>query len=106
MTSSKEPAMTTPASETTEASDSPAPDPFSPFRLGPVTLRNRLVKSATFEGMAVDGLVSDRLVEFHRAFARGGVGMTTLAYLAVSPDGQGARPRSCWPPGRWPACGG
>ena len=82
--------MTTPASGTKEAAESTAPDPFSPYRLGPVTLRNRLVKSATFEGMAEDGLVSDRLVEFHRAFARGGVGMTTLAYLAVSPDGQGA----------------
>jgi 2,4-dienoyl-CoA reductase-like NADH-dependent reductase (Old Yellow Enzyme family) len=30
------------------------------------------------------------LVDFHRAAAAGGVGMTTLAYCAVSPDGQGA----------------
>jgi 2,4-dienoyl-CoA reductase-like NADH-dependent reductase (Old Yellow Enzyme family) len=40
--------------------------------------------------MARKGLVTDRLVDFHRAMAAGGVGMTTLAYLAVSPDGQGA----------------
>lgn len=65
-------------------------DPFSSARLGPVTLRNRFVKAATFEGMARGGVVSDGLVDFHRAFARGGVGMTTLAYCAVSPDGQGA----------------
>jgi 2,4-dienoyl-CoA reductase-like NADH-dependent reductase (Old Yellow Enzyme family) len=65
-------------------------DPFAPAPLGPVTLPNRFVKAATFEGMARKGLVTDRLVEFHRAMARGGVGMTTLAYLAVSPDGQGA----------------
>jgi 2,4-dienoyl-CoA reductase-like NADH-dependent reductase (Old Yellow Enzyme family) len=65
-------------------------DPFAPARLGPITLRNRLIKAATFEGMAVENKVSDELVDFHRAVAAGGVGMTTLAYCAVSPDGQGA----------------
>ena len=58
--------------------------------LGPVRLRNRTVKAATFEGMARKGLVTDRLVDFHRVMARGGVGMTTVAYLAVSPEGRGA----------------
>ena len=66
------------------------PDPFTPAALGPKTLRNRFIKAATFEGMARKGMVTDRLVDFHRAVAAGGVGMTTLAYLAVSPDGQGA----------------
>jgi 2,4-dienoyl-CoA reductase-like NADH-dependent reductase (Old Yellow Enzyme family) len=33
--------------------------------------------------------VSDKLVEFHRRVARGGVGLTTVAYCAVSPDGCG-----------------
>lgn len=65
-------------------------DPFAPTTLGPVQLRNHFVKAATFEGMAVDNLVSDRLIDFHRAMAAGGLGMTTVAYLAVSPDGQGA----------------
>src|SRR5271166_188354 len=65
------------------------PDPFAPATLGPVTLRNRFVKAATFEGMAPGGLVSDGLVAFHRTMAQGGVGLTTLAYCAVSEDGQG-----------------
>jgi 2,4-dienoyl-CoA reductase-like NADH-dependent reductase (Old Yellow Enzyme family) len=65
-------------------------DPFAPAKLGPVTLRNRFIKAATFEGMAVDNRVSDRLIAFHRAMAAGGLGMTTVAYLAVSEDGQGA----------------
>ena len=65
-------------------------DPFSPAGLGPVHLPNRIIKAATFEGMAADGLVTPRLTDFHRAVAEGGVGMTTLAYCAVSPDGQGA----------------
>ena len=65
-------------------------DPFAPAALGSLTLRNRFVKAATFEGMAEDNLVSDRLIDFHRVMAAGGVGMTTVAYLAVSEDGQGA----------------
>ncbi len=65
-------------------------DPFAPATLGATQLRNRFVKAATFEGMAVDNQVSDRLIEFHRVMAAGGVGMTTLAYTAVSADGRGA----------------
>lgn len=63
---------------------------FEAAALGPLRLRNRVIKAATFEGMSWRGLVSDALVDFHRAFAAGGVGMTTLAYCAVSPDGRGA----------------
>jgi 2,4-dienoyl-CoA reductase-like NADH-dependent reductase (Old Yellow Enzyme family) len=63
-------------------------DPFAPGRLGPLTLRNRIVKAATFEGLTRDHQVNDRLVEFHRNMAAGGVGMTTLAFCAVAPDGR------------------
>ena len=61
---------------------------FAPVRLGPVELRNRFVKCGTNEGMSRDGLVTDRLVEWHREFAAGGVGMTTLDYCSVSPEGR------------------
>ena len=47
------------------------------------------VKAATFEGMTPRNVVTDRLIEFHRRFAAGGVGMTTLAFCAVSADGCG-----------------
>ena len=64
-----------------------AAEVFEPARLGPVGLRNRVIKAATFEGMTPRGLVTDELIEFHRRFAQGGVGMTTVAYCAVSPEG-------------------
>ena len=64
-----------------------APDPFSPAPLGPRQLRNRFVKSATFEGPQPDNLVGDRLIEFHRAVAAGGAALSTVAYCAVSPEG-------------------
>jgi 2,4-dienoyl-CoA reductase-like NADH-dependent reductase (Old Yellow Enzyme family) len=67
------------------------PDVFAPATLGPVRLRNRVVKSATFEGVMPDGLVTDRLVEFHREVAAGGVGMTTVAFCAVAPEGRTER---------------
>jgi 2,4-dienoyl-CoA reductase-like NADH-dependent reductase (Old Yellow Enzyme family) len=38
--------------------------------------------------MSRDGLVTDRLIEWHRAFAAGGVGMTTLAYCSVASVGR------------------
>ena len=68
----------------------PTPDPFAQAQLGPVTLRNRILKAATFEGMTSEHVVSDELIEFHRRFAAGGVGLTTVAYCAVSPEGCGA----------------
>jgi 2,4-dienoyl-CoA reductase-like NADH-dependent reductase (Old Yellow Enzyme family) len=70
-----------------EESDVEAPV-FRPGKLGPLTLRNRVIKAATFEGMTPEGLVTDELVDFHRRVAAGGVGMTTVAYLAVAPEGR------------------
>ena len=67
-----------------------ATEVFAPATLGPLTLRNRIIKAATFEGMSYQGKVSDALIDFHRATAAGGVGMTTVAYCAVSPGGRGA----------------
>ena len=64
------------------------PDVFAPAQLGPVTLRNRTVKAATFEGRTPQGQVTDDLIEFHSGFARGGIGLTTVAYLAVAPEGR------------------
>jgi 2,4-dienoyl-CoA reductase-like NADH-dependent reductase (Old Yellow Enzyme family) len=61
---------------------------FRPARLGAVELRNRVIKSATNEAMSRDGLVTDRLIAWHREFAAGGVGMTTLAYCSVAPEGR------------------
>jgi 2,4-dienoyl-CoA reductase-like NADH-dependent reductase (Old Yellow Enzyme family) len=64
------------------------PDVFAPAKLGPLTLRNRIIKAATFEARTPDALVTDDLIEYHRLPAAGGVGMTTVAYCAVSPGGR------------------
>ncbi|GJJ19805.1 NADH:flavin oxidoreductase [Mycolicibacterium mageritense] len=63
-------------------------DVFSEAKLGPVTLRNRIIKAATFEASTPDALVTEDLINYHRLPAAGGVGMTTVAYCAVSPGGR------------------
>jgi 2,4-dienoyl-CoA reductase-like NADH-dependent reductase (Old Yellow Enzyme family) len=63
------------------------PDPFAPAQLGPIRLRNCVVKAATFEGRTPRRVVTPELIEFHRRFAEGGVGMTTVAYCAVTREG-------------------
>jgi 2,4-dienoyl-CoA reductase-like NADH-dependent reductase (Old Yellow Enzyme family) len=73
-------------------------DPFAPAKLGPITLRNRTIKAATFEGAAPGGLVSQQLIDYHLAVAEGGVGMTTVAYLAVSPEGRTHADQIHWRP--------
>jgi len=64
------------------------PDVFAPAQLGPLRLRNRTIKAATFEGRTPHALVTDDLIDYHVRPARGGVGMTTVAYCAVSPEGR------------------
>lgn len=65
-----------------------AVDPLASAKLGPATLRNRIIKAATYEGLSYRGKVTQELIDFHREYARGGVGMTTLAFCAVSPEGR------------------
>ncbi|MDF2583462.1 MAG: NADH:flavin oxidoreductase, partial [Mycobacterium sp.] len=63
-------------------------DVFGAAKLGPVTLRNRIIKAATFEASTPNALVTDDLIKYHQLPAAGGVGMTTVAYCAVTPGGR------------------
>jgi 2,4-dienoyl-CoA reductase-like NADH-dependent reductase (Old Yellow Enzyme family) len=74
----------------------PASDAFAPATLGPITLRNRIIKAATYEGLSRRGLVTQELIDFHRGPAAGGVGMTTVAYCAVAKDGRTDRNQILW----------
>ncbi|WP_256657269.1 hypothetical protein [Pseudomonas sp. 2FE] len=60
---------------------------FGPARLAGLTLRNRVIKTATFEGMCPGGVPGEELIRHHAEMARGGVALTTVAYCGVSPDG-------------------
>ncbi len=60
---------------------------FTPGRIGPLTLRNRTIRAAAFEGMCDGNSPTDMLYEYHRSVAAGGIGMTTLAYASVTRNG-------------------
>jgi 2,4-dienoyl-CoA reductase-like NADH-dependent reductase (Old Yellow Enzyme family) len=47
-----------------------------------------VIKTATYEGMSPGGIPSEALLNHHRDLAAGGVGLTTVAYCSVSPNGR------------------
>ena len=61
---------------------------FSEASINGLTLRNRLIKAATFEGKSPGGVPSEALVGFHQRIGQGGIGMTTVAYCAAEADGR------------------
>ena len=60
---------------------------FTPGKIGPLTLRNRTIRAAAFESMCPGNAPSDMLYDYHKSVASGGIGMTTLAYAAVTQSG-------------------
>ena len=61
---------------------------YQPMTLGPITLPNRFIKAGANENMSLGGLPTQALVKHHAELARGGVGLTTVAYLSVTKDGR------------------
>jgi 2,4-dienoyl-CoA reductase-like NADH-dependent reductase (Old Yellow Enzyme family) len=61
---------------------------WEPLQIGPVTLRNAFIKAATNENMSKEGVPTQAMLEHHRTLAEGGVGMSTMAYLAVEKTGR------------------
>lgn len=49
-------------------------------------LKNRFIKSATYEGMFDKGIPNQKLIDHHVKLVKGGVGLTTVSYGAVSAD--------------------
>lgn len=57
---------------------------FEPVRIGPVTIPNRIVRSAHGTGLG-----GEELIAYHEARARGGVGMSTIEATSVHPIAPG-----------------
>jgi len=62
---------------------------FQPMSIGPVSLRNRVIRSATHEGMAEkDGCPTKKLRELYLRLAKGGVGAIITGYAGVEQNGK------------------
>ncbi|GAB4370864.1 MAG: NADH:flavin oxidoreductase [Deltaproteobacteria bacterium] len=62
---------------------------FEPAVLGGISLRNRIVRSATWEGMCdPEGAPTERLIALYEALAEGGVGLILSGYAFVLPEGR------------------
>jgi len=62
---------------------------FEPGEIGGLMIKNRLVRSATYEGMASeDAGVTGELVELYTTLAEGGVGLIITGYAYVQPGGK------------------
>ncbi|NBC37405.1 FAD-dependent oxidoreductase [Novosphingobium sp. FSY-8] len=56
---------------------------LTPFKVGPVTLPNRVVRTGHGTGLGL-GTMNDTLIDYHVARARGGVGLTIIELLSVA----------------------
>ena len=57
---------------------------LSPLDIGGITVRNRALSTAHRTGYAAGGKVSDRLIAYHRARARGGIGLIIIEATGVT----------------------
>jgi len=62
---------------------------FEKTTINGMTLNNRMVRSATWEGMCdQDGRPTDKLIDWYTTLAEGGVGLIITGYTFVSPEGK------------------
>ena len=69
---------------------------FESSTIGNIRLKNRIVRSATWEGMADDaGNVTDKLLKFYKQLGEGDLGVVISGHAYVSPEGE-SESRSAW----------
>jgi len=60
-----------------------------PKKIGSIEIKNRFIRSATYEGMATEkGYVTDQHVELYKTLAKGGVGLIITGYSFVQESGK------------------
>ncbi|MFC1745249.1 NADH:flavin oxidoreductase [Candidatus Riflebacteria bacterium] len=62
---------------------------FEETEINGMQLQNRLVRSATWEGMCEDnGRPTEKLIDYYRELAKGGVGLIISGYTFIRPEGK------------------
>src|SRR5690242_21533689 len=60
---------------------------FSPLRLGPIEIPNRIVSTSHQTSLVHDHLPTDDLIAYHRARAAGGAGLIVIEATAIHSTG-------------------
>jgi 2,4-dienoyl-CoA reductase-like NADH-dependent reductase (Old Yellow Enzyme family) len=69
---------------------------FEPFNLSGIELKNRIVRSATYEKRAnIDGFVTDVLIDFYKELTKGGVGLIITGNALVHVSGRSVPQMIC-----------
>lgn len=69
---------------------------FEPFSFAKLDVKNRMVRSATYEKQAdVDGFVTGALIEFYKDLAKGGVGLIITGNALVHVSGRTVPQMTC-----------
>ncbi|MFW9867610.1 MAG: NADH:flavin oxidoreductase [Candidatus Thorarchaeota archaeon] len=64
---------------------------FSPEKIGNVKIKNRIVRSATFEHRAEKyGYVGQKIIDFYDELARGGTGLIITGFTGIDPSATGS----------------
>src|SRR3989338_7321888 len=62
---------------------------FSPFRIGSMEIKNRIVLPAMETHLCdKDGFVTDEVISYYRERAKGGAGYVTVENISVDPEGR------------------
>jgi 2,4-dienoyl-CoA reductase-like NADH-dependent reductase (Old Yellow Enzyme family) len=69
-----------------QAESTSFPHLFSPLRIGPITVKNRIVNAPHQTRYAHDGNYTDRVIAYHRERARGGAAVIVSQATSVVPD--------------------
>ena len=69
---------------------------FSQGSIAHLTVKNRLIRSATYEGsMTTDGSVTPEMLSLYKNLSQGGVGTIITGHMAVRREGKGHVRQTC-----------
>lgn len=69
---------------------------FSPGRIAHLTIKNRLIRAATYEGaMTEEGRVTPEILKLYSDLANGGVGAIITGHMTVGREGKGHARQTC-----------